>query len=82
MKSRIVVLLGIFVVFAMLLTLVPNVMASPDISGAGDSKNDPRAVVDNKADPFTTRQSELKQQALEVFGGEFISAAPGKEEAQ
>ncbi|HEX9075947.1 MAG TPA: immune inhibitor A domain-containing protein, partial [Anaerolineae bacterium] len=66
MKSRILVLLGVFVVFAMLLTLVPNVMASPDISGAGDSKNEPRAVVDNKADPLTTRQSELKQQALEA----------------
>jgi DNA polymerase III subunit gamma/tau len=26
--------------------------------------------------------AQLKQQALEVFGGEFISAAPGKEEAQ
>ena len=59
---------GVFMILAMLMAaMVPLAGAAPsgDVNGAND---DPQSVPrnDNRPDPLTTRQQELKQQALEA----------------
>ena len=59
--------LGVFVIFALLvLAIVPMAGAAPNASGGVDENPTLAPKEDNLPDPLTTKQLELKEQALEA----------------
>jgi immune inhibitor A len=71
MKGKILVLLNVVVLCAIVLALAPIARDDPGVAFAqglsgGQNEPNPAGKIDNRTDPLTTRQAELKSQALQA----------------
>jgi immune inhibitor A len=73
----------ILLIMIMIVGMIPVVSASPEINGTEQEGTNYNSKKDNKEDPLTEKQLELKEKAIEAIlngksGGKVVEVAKGQ----